>query len=214
MALPSITIPNFSAAPITVYTPNSGRQAAADSAAIALSTEDKTQLDALVTNSASVAPVTVVQPADSIAVAPTVDTAIYAAGDVLCASFQIPGATQSNAGGALLVSLFAMDKSKQNPQMTLYFFSVNNANMGAVNAAASLTDGDAVNLLSILKIVTGDWVTLANNSYAQFSGPSKTPNLVLKAAAGETAIYCIIVLDAGTPTFALGDLVFHFGLAK
>jgi hypothetical protein len=138
MALPSINIPNFLGISTAVFTPNSGRQAAADSAAIALSNEDKAQLDALVTNSASVAPVTVLQPGDAIAIAPTLDTAIYAAGDVLCTSFPINGAAQANAGGTLLISLIAIDKTKQKPQMTLYFFSVNSANMGNINTPAAL----------------------------------------------------------------------------
>jgi hypothetical protein len=47
MPLPTLAIPGFDGSSHTVNTPNSGRQAAVDSAAAALSTEDKAVLDAI-----------------------------------------------------------------------------------------------------------------------------------------------------------------------
>jgi hypothetical protein len=47
MPLPTLAIPGFDGLSHTVNTPNSGRQAAVDSAAAALSTEDKAVLDAI-----------------------------------------------------------------------------------------------------------------------------------------------------------------------
>lgn len=47
MALPTTTVPNFAGSSVTVYTLNSGPQAAADSAAVTLSTEDVAKLGAL-----------------------------------------------------------------------------------------------------------------------------------------------------------------------
>jgi hypothetical protein len=56
MPLPTIAIPNFSGGSVTVNTPASARQAAADSAAVVLSTEDKADLAGIRTAVESTAP--------------------------------------------------------------------------------------------------------------------------------------------------------------
>lgn len=156
--------------------------------------------------------VTVKTPADVISYVPVLDTAIYASGDVLFATAAISGVTRINDGRALLVSLTAIDKSKQHPAMTLYFYQTN-VTSAAVNAANNLSDADAITCLGFVDIAAADWKDLANNSFLCYSG-SKAPNLMLEAASGTTTVYVVGVLTAGTPTFALADLMFKLGLIQ
>ena len=162
--------------------------------------------------STSDSPVECHQPADVITFTPTLDTAAYASGDVLFSTTAIPGVTRANDLRANLISLTAIDKSKNAPAMTLLFYQTN-VTSAAVNAANNLSDADQANLLGYVSIASADWKTYANNSVLCYSG-AKAPNLLLEAASGTTTVYCVGILEAGTPTFAASDLVFKLGLVQ
>lgn len=211
MALPVISIPNFAGAPTNVNTPNSGRQAATDSAAVALATDDSAALAALAAAAADTttdSPVIVHHPADVVFFTPTLDTAIYAANDVL---FATAGLTLARANDkcVALMSLAGIDKSKQKPAMTLFFYQTN-VTSAAANAANNMSDADAINCLGFQSIASGDWKDLANNSFFSL----KNINLLLEPATGTTTVYVVGILDAGTPTFAVGDLVLKLGMVQ
>lgn len=153
--------------------------------------------------------VTIKSPADVISFTPTLDTAVYAAGDVLFATAAISGVTRANDLRSALMSLTAIDKSKNKPAFTLFFFQTN-VTSAAANAANALSDADAVNCLGFVRVLSTDWIDLANNSFACFKGI----NLLLEAASGTTTVYVVGILDAGTPTFAVGDLVLKLGVVQ
>jgi hypothetical protein len=153
--------------------------------------------------------VTIKSPADVISFTPTLDTAAYAAGDVLFATAAISGVTRANDLRSALMSLTAIDKSKNKPAFTLFFYQTN-VTSAAANAANNLSDADAVNCLGFVRVASTDWIDLANNSFACLKGI----NLLLEAATGTTTVYVIGILDAGTPTFAVGDLVLKLGVVQ
>lgn len=157
-------------------------------------------------------PVSPHQPVKFIPFAPTLDTAIYAAGDVLFATAPITNACRANDIPAILQSLVAIDKTKQNPAIDLLFYS-SNVTSAAANAANNLSDTDQINLCGRVSIAAADWTTYANNSVLTYSG-SKAPNAMLAPASGTTIVYIVGILTAGTPTFALGDLMFKFGMVQ
>ena len=156
--------------------------------------------------------VTVKTPADVINYVPTLDTAAYAAGDVLAATAVISNVMRVNDGRAILFSLTGIDKSKQKPAMTILFYQTN-VTSAAANAANSLSDADQLNLLGFHRIVAADWIDYANNSICCFKGAT-APQLLLEAAAGTKDVYAVCILDAGTPTFAVGDLMFKLGVVQ
>jgi hypothetical protein len=214
--MPTMNIPDFAGVSTAVEKPNAnGRAAAASSRPVALSTEDKTALDALVTaaqDTATDSPVTVHTPADVINYVPLLDTAAYAAGDVLAATAVISNVMRVNDGRAILFSLTGIDKSKQKPAMTILFYQTN-VTSAAVNAANNLSDTDQLNLLGFHRILAADWIDYANNSICCFKGPT-APQLLLEGASGTKDVYAVCILDAGTPTFAVGDLMFKLGILQ
>jgi hypothetical protein len=140
------------------------------------------------------------------------DTAAYAAGDVLAATAVISNVMRVNDGRANLFSLTGIDKSKQKPAMTILFYQTN-VTSAAVNAANNLSDADQLNLLGFHRILAADWIDYANNSICCFKGPT-APGLLLEAATGTKDVYAVCILDAGTPTFAVGDLMFKLGVVQ
>lgn len=153
--------------------------------------------------------VLVTSPADVISFTPTLDTAAYAAGDVLFATTTLGTVTRVNDGRAILMSLTGVDKSKNKPAMTLLFYQTN-VTSAAANAANNLSDSDQANLLGYVRILATDWIDYANNSIV-----CKTAiNLMLEAVSGAQNVYVYGILDAGTPTFAASDLVFKLGVVQ
>jgi hypothetical protein len=143
---------------------------------------------------------------------PVLDTAIYAAGDVLAATALITNVMRVNDGRANLFSLTGIDKSKQKPAMTILFYQTN-VTSAAANAANAMSDADQLNLLGFHRILATDWIDYANNSICGFKGPT-APGILLEAVSGSKDVYAVCILDAGTPTFAVGDLMFKLGVVQ
>jgi hypothetical protein len=120
------------------------------------------------------------QPADVINFVPVLDTAAYAAGDVLAATALISNVMRVNDGRANLMSLTGIDKSKQKPAMTILFYQTN-VTSAAANAANNHSDADQLNLLGFHRILATDWIDYANNSICGFKGPT-SPGILLEAA--------------------------------
>lgn len=160
------------------------------------------------TDTTTASPVSVRTPCDMVPLTPTLDTLAYASGDTLFATTLLSGATRANDERALLQSLVLIDRAKNNPAMTLYFFK-GNAAFGTINTAPSVSDADMASyFLGTVTIAASDWKTLTNNSNC-----TKTAiGLILEAASGTTNVYVAATLDAGTPTYAASDLVLNFGL--
>jgi hypothetical protein len=201
-----------------------GRQPAATGKSVALSNEDKAALDVLTAAAVSTAPspvnidqstpgttdaVTVKSPADKITLTPTLDTSIYASGDVLWATANIPAMMRAVDQRAVLMDICVVDKADQKPAFTIYFFQTN-VTSGTFNAAPTISDADAANYMGHVSIAAADYKDLGGVSVAC----AKAINLLLEAVSAGTNVYCFAVLDAGTPTFAVNDLVIKFGVVQ
>jgi hypothetical protein len=216
-----------------------GRQDAANCESRSLSNEDKTALDLLHTDLVALAgftdgleaalasiltqatisataaadlitpaPVQSQTPTAVVPFTPLLDTAIYAPNDVLFATAGLTLARANNTP-AMLESLAIVDKTKQKPAMTLFFFKAN-VTSGAFNGATTLSDADALNYLGHHTIAAADYKDLPNNSVACY----KAINLLLTPATGTQLVYMFAILDAGTPTFALSDLQMQLGMVQ
>lgn len=224
----------------TAINPSLGRQAAATTRSLNLSNEDFALLTALSGAAGAVSdtpwasgngtlvallkaiaaaavdtttdsPVAVHQPCDVVSFTPTLDTSAYAANDVLFATAAI-SVSRANDLQAMLSSLTVIDKSKQKPAFSIFFYQAN-VTSAAANAANNLSDADAINCLGFVSVAAAAYKDLANNSFACLSGAT-APNLLIKPATGTTNVYAVGILDAGTPTFAAGDLVLKLGVVQ
>lgn len=179
-----------------------GRAAAGSSRPVVLSTEDYAAL----TSTADVG-VEVHQPGDIITVTPTLDTSIYASGDVLFTTTIVANAVRANDGIAELQSLVIVDKDDQKPEFALKFWSAN-VTYGAFNGVPSISDADAANCLGRVNIVAADYDDDGGVSSAFKDNIGK----MLKAASGTRSIYITGKLTSGTPTHTASGLVLRLAL--
>ncbi len=139
-------------------------------------------------------------------VTPTLDTAIYAAGDVLFAETTITNAVRVAGLGTTLLGVTIADKDDEGAALTLYFFDAD-PNFGTINLAPSIADADTAKCLGIVDIATTDYDDVGGAKIAHVRGFS----IPMKPASG-TDLF-VAATCAGTPTYtSASDLVLrlHF----
>lgn len=208
MALGTVTVPGIGAVPIA----GSGRKSEVDSASVAIDSESKAVFDAIKTAAESANPVTTVNPLKVVSFVPVLSTSpAYTAGDVLFTKVTV-ALSRANDIGAILSSLTVIDKTKQKPAFTILLFD-QDVTAAAANAANALSTADAIKGLGFVRVTAADYIDYANHSIASFKGPT-APNLMLSPMATSTNVTIMGILDAGTPTFALADLMIRFGMIQ
>lgn len=138
-------------------------------------------------------------------VALTVDTSIYAAGDVLSDTAAFTG-VPVNGGRARLVSLAVIDEDDQGAALDLIFFSAN-VSLGTKNLPPDISDANARNVLGHVSIAGTDYVDLGGVRVATKSGL----DLLLESAAGSKSVY-VGSITRGTPTHTANGLRLRLGL--
>lgn len=124
----------------------------------------------------------------------SLDTSAYTAGDVLADTQAVSNAMRIINGNGLLNSVIVIDEDDQNQPLDLVFLSAN-VSLGTENAAASITDANARNILGIVRINSYDWIGLGGVGIATITGLT----LGLQAASGTPDIY-IAAITRGAPT--------------
>lgn len=129
---------------------------------------------------------------------PVVDTAAYAAGDVLFATTGVTVSSNTTAGArGTILSASIVDRDDEASQtITLYFFNDNVA-LGTVNAAPSITDDVASNnLIGTCTVTTG--TDLGGCKFGETQG------LVIPFEMTGPVLY-VAATTGGTPTFTAAD---------
>lgn len=147
-----------------------------------------------------------------ISVTPTIDTGIYAAGDLLFDVTAIAAAVLAQGDGCLVDSLTVIDKDGQAAPIDVYV-SQGNASMGTINAAPSISAASfAANLPRLLcQVLAGDYTTV-KAGLKQATKPGLA--LEVKAGAATTGIYLSAVVQ-GTPTYTnAANLVLLVGIVR
>jgi len=145
---------------------------------------------------------------------PTVDTAIYAAGDVI-AKFDI-APIDGLTGGAILKQISVFDDSGQADTFSVLFFDGTLAGTYTLNGAPAPSADDKAKFLGAVTFAAGDWKTAGGDSYgskecalAVKHTPATAGNQGAQNAAGSLTV---VVLAGGTPTYATAAaLKFAFG---
>jgi len=124
---------------------------------------------------------------------PVVDTAVYAAGDVLFDTTAVTLSDNTTAGarGTILTASIIDRDDEASQTITLYFFR-SNVSLGTINAAPSITDDNAAEIIGTCTVTTG--TDLGGCRYGETSGlvlPFELPAQTLFVAA----------TTGGTPTF-------------
>jgi hypothetical protein len=124
---------------------------------------------------------------------PVVDTSAYAAGDVLfdTTAVSVSDNTSAGARGTILTASIIDRDDEASQTITLYFLR-SNVSLGTINAAPSISDDNAAEIIGTCTVTTG--TDLGGCKYGETSGlvlPFELPaqNLFVAATTG------------GTPTF-------------
>jgi hypothetical protein len=205
----TMTVLDSAGSPQTVEKPMSVENNALLTSILASVDGLEAKLDSLITQGASTADVGVEthQPGDVITVTPTLDTSIYASGEVLFTTTPIANAVRANDGIAELQSIVIIDKDDQKPEIALKFWSAN-VTYGAFNGVPSISDSDAANCLGRVNIVTADYDDDGGVSTAFKDNIGK----MLKAASGTRIIYITGKLTSGTPMHTASGLVLRLSM--
>lgn len=146
------------------------------------------------------------QAIDVVALTFSADTSILADGDIIADTQEVAGAVRLAGGPGLLDSIVLVDKDDQKIAMDLVFLS-SNTSLGTENSAPNISDANALNVLGIINIATGDYVDLGGVSVAT----KRSLNLPIEAATGSTSIYVAAITRGGTPTYTAAGLVVRLG---
>lgn len=138
----------------------------------------------------------------------SLDTSAYASGDVLAATQELIGAVPTPGGHALLHSLVVNDKDDQGQALDLVFLR-SNVSIGTENAAVSIADNDADEVLGIVSVAVSDFQDLGGCRIATV--PSI--GIVLEAASSSTSIY-IAAISKGIGTYTAAGITIKVGLAE
>jgi len=133
---------------------------------------------------------------------PTVDTLIYASGDLLCEKLTLTNAVLRDGGVCEVEKVVVVDQSKQNAPLDLIFFNSDpDATTFTENVAFNPANADADRIAGVISIVAADYSTFSDNSAACWTGDP----VVIHAASGHD-LY-LAVVSRGTPTYATaGDV--------
>lgn len=141
-------------------------------------------------------------------VVPVLDTSAYADNDVLFAATEIKNAFTYAGGVAELESCVIIDKSDQNQEIDLLFFS-ETVTLGSVNGAINISDADAEKFLGALRFVPATHgYDLINSTAYSMQGIG----LLMQAAAGSQSLWVAGVCRSGTPTYAADGIAIKLGL--
>lgn len=137
----------------------------------------------------------------------TLDTSIYASGDVLADTQVVTNALLDLGVGAILRSIILIDKDDQGAALDIYLFDANVV-MGTENSAPSITDANALSLLTRIQIATTDYTDLGGCRVAELHGLERA----LQGVTGTKDIYVAVVNGSGTPTYTATGMVLRLGV--
>lgn len=138
----------------------------------------------------------------------TLDTLIYAAGDVLSDTAEVVGAARVNGGRAVLESVILIDEDDQGIALDLHFFATN-VSLGTKNVAPSISDVNAREHLGAISIVAGDYKDLGGVRVATL----RSLGLLLEAAAASTSVW-VQAVTQGAPTHTANGIRLKLGLVQ
>lgn len=138
----------------------------------------------------------------------TLDTSQYADGDVLAATQAVTGAARVNAGQVALQSIVLLDKDDQGVALDLVFLRTN-VGIGTENAAVSVTDANADEILGVVEVAAADYVDLINSQLV-----TKTNVGILMDAAAATTSLFVAAISRGTGTYTASGITLKIGLVR
>lgn len=143
-----------------------------------------------------------------IAVTFALDTSIYASGDVLAIPTVLTAALRKTDGTGLLQSITLNDEDDQGVALYVVIMDANNS-LGTINAAASITDANARNIIAIVPVETSDWIDLGGVKVATI----RNLGIPVKSVSGAATLF-VGLITRGTPTHSASGITGRFGILR
>ena len=131
----------------------------------------------------------------------SLDTNIYAAGDVLAAVQEVASVVPIAGGTATLQDVVLLDQDDQGQPLDLFLLNATGS-FGAENAAAAPTDAVAATIVAAVEIAAADYIDLANSQIAIRSNLG----IVCKCTSAATSLF-LVAITRGTPTHTASGIV-------
>lgn len=138
----------------------------------------------------------------------SLDTSIYASGDVMADTQVVTGAMRVADGTGTLSSIVVFDEDDQGIAFDLVFFSANRA-LGTENSAPNISDANARDVLGIVSIAGGDFIDLGGVKIAN----KVNVGLPVRPATGTADIY-VGAITRGTPTYTASGVRLRLGFTQ
>lgn len=136
----------------------------------------------------------------------SLDTSAYADGDVLADSQAISACLRANDGTGTITNVTLTDIDDQGVGLDLLFLDAN-VSLGTENAAPSITDGNAANILGWVRVAASDWIDLGGVRLA--SVPCSIP---VKGVSGTDDLY-VAAISRGAGTYTASGIVVRVAIA-
>lgn len=210
----------MAASGITVASAASGQEVAFDKYGDASppTTDQRVQWIGLATGTTgALAPATLSNPVpvgaalDWIQITPTLDTSIYASGDLLFDVATITSAATATGRQTELVSVMVTDEDEQNTAIDLYITNLSTT-WGTFNDAVAATDALSRGLQAYIPIAAADFKDVGGAGVAQ---PATAQNIgVVCETSGSANLYLVGICRSGTPTYTANGLRINLGFRR
>lgn len=138
----------------------------------------------------------------------SLDTSAYADGDVLADSQVLAACLRTDDGTGVLQTITLNDKDDQGIAMDIVILDAN-VSIGTENAAVSITDANADNILAVISVESTDWVDFVGCKVATI----KNLSIPVSAVSGTDDLYVALV-TRGTPTHTASGITARFGFLQ
>lgn len=142
---------------------------------------------------------------------PALDTSIYAANDRLGAIMTLSNVCRNPGGVVELVDVLLTDSTATSSiSVDILFFDSLPTVASADNAAINISDTEILKLCGSVSLLTGNYKSTASNGYIYATGLNMLMKPVAPSASvgivASSNLYALMVLRAGTPTFAANSI--------
>ena len=142
------------------------------------------------------------------AVTLTLDTVLYASGDVLAATQEVTGIFEGGRP-VMLASLALLDKDDQAQALDIYLIR-SNVSIGTENAAAAITDAVADEFLTLIPVLAADYTDMGSSQFVIKNMSEDGMGAMCYPSAGGESLY-IAAESKGTGTYTAAGITLKLG---
>lgn len=138
----------------------------------------------------------------------SLDTNIYASGEVLAATQEIANAVRIDGGTGVIQSLIVLDQDDLGLALDIVFLQ-SDVSIGSENATVSLSDANAVKVVGIVQIGAGDYVDLVGSQLVTKTNLS----ILAQADTSSTSLY-VAAISRAAGTYTAAGITLKIGILR